>query len=193
MPAKGKHRRPRTSTLTRGFVAAGTGGAAIALPLTVATGAHAAERSAPVAAPAVAAAAPAPAAPAAQAAEAPAPTVYRVVAGDHLSKIADEHRVGGWQKLYEKNRAAVGDDPSLIHPGLELTLGERAEARTRGAASQDRAARPAAPAPAQAPVAAADGGGGGPAGRAGAAPPPAEEDAAPPAAAPSPPPAPPPA
>ncbi|PRH75765.1 peptidase, partial [Streptomyces solincola] len=26
MPGKGKHRRPKTSTLTRGFVAAGTGG-----------------------------------------------------------------------------------------------------------------------------------------------------------------------
>ncbi|MFV2119310.1 peptidase, partial [Streptomyces sp. Act-28] len=40
MPAKGKHRRPRTNPLTRGFVAAGTGGAAIALPFLGATGAH---------------------------------------------------------------------------------------------------------------------------------------------------------
>ncbi|MFI2213371.1 peptidoglycan DD-metalloendopeptidase family protein [Streptomyces sp. NPDC020141] len=155
MPAKGKHRRPRTSTLTRGFVAAGTGGAAFALPLMGATGAHAAERSAPAAvasapavAPAAAQAGRAPAAPVGQKpAEAPAATAYRVVAGDHLSKIADQHRVGGgWQKLYADNRAVVGDDPSLIHPGLELALGKPAEAK--GSADQgeqrDRAPREAA-------------------------------------------------
>ncbi|NKY14108.1 peptidase, partial [Streptomyces somaliensis DSM 40738] len=51
MSAKGKHRRTRTSPLTRGFVAAGTGGAAIALPLLGTAGAHAA---APAAAPAAA-------------------------------------------------------------------------------------------------------------------------------------------
>ncbi|MEU7516280.1 peptidase, partial [Streptomyces sp. NPDC042898] len=49
MPAKGKHRRPRNNPLTRGLVAAGTGGAVVALPLLGATGAHAAEQAAPAA------------------------------------------------------------------------------------------------------------------------------------------------
>lgn len=51
MPAKGKHRRPKANPISRGFIAAGTGGAAIALPLIGATGAHAAEKAAPAAAP----------------------------------------------------------------------------------------------------------------------------------------------
>jgi murein DD-endopeptidase MepM/ murein hydrolase activator NlpD len=45
MPAKGKHRRPRFSRFTRIGAAAGTTGAAIALPLVSATGAHAAAPS----------------------------------------------------------------------------------------------------------------------------------------------------
>jgi biotin carboxyl carrier protein len=45
MPAKGKHRRPRSSRLTRIGIAAGTTGAAIALPLVGATGAQAASVS----------------------------------------------------------------------------------------------------------------------------------------------------
>ncbi|MYS65158.1 peptidase, partial [Streptomyces sp. SID5473] len=49
MPGKGKHRRPKSTVITRGIVAAGTGGAAIALPLIGATGAHAAEQAAPAA------------------------------------------------------------------------------------------------------------------------------------------------
>lgn len=62
MPAKGKHRRIKSSRLTRGIAAAGTGGAVVALPLLGATGAHAAEQAAPAAAPgqAVTAAAQAP-------------------------------------------------------------------------------------------------------------------------------------
>ncbi|MCB5164042.1 LysM peptidoglycan-binding domain-containing M23 family metallopeptidase [Streptomyces bambusae] len=137
MPGKGKHRRPKANPVTRGFVAAGTGGAALALPLMGATGAHAAGKAeAPavagtVAAPAAAAPAAAPAAPAAAAAG----RTYTVVAGDHLSKIAAEQALpGGWQRLYADNREAVGADPSLIHPGLELTLGgageRKAEQRT---------------------------------------------------------------
>jgi murein DD-endopeptidase MepM/ murein hydrolase activator NlpD len=45
MPAKGKHRRVRTSRFTRIGVTAGTAGAAIALPMVGATGAHAASVS----------------------------------------------------------------------------------------------------------------------------------------------------
>ncbi|WP_405603827.1 LysM peptidoglycan-binding domain-containing M23 family metallopeptidase [Streptomyces sp. NBC_01410] len=132
MPAKGKHRRPKTSPITRGFVAAGTSGAAIAIPLMGATGAHAAGKTAPVATSshtAVTAAA-APAAYKAPHKPAAAPTTYSVVAGDYLSKIADEHNVrGGWKKLYQDNRERVGDNPSLIHPGLKLTLGTTAKAK----------------------------------------------------------------
>ncbi|MFD8206892.1 peptidoglycan DD-metalloendopeptidase family protein [Streptomyces sp. NPDC059695] len=129
MPAKGKHRRVKSSRLTRGIAAAGTGGAVVALPLLGATGAHAAEQAAPVAAPAVAQvkAAAVEAAPAGTKA---APKTYSVVRGDYLSKIAAEHHVrGGWQKLYQDNRQVVGEDPSLILPGMKLTLGAKGTAK----------------------------------------------------------------
>jgi LysM repeat protein len=45
MPGKGKHRRPRNTRLTRISALAGTTGAAVALPLVGATGAHAAPTS----------------------------------------------------------------------------------------------------------------------------------------------------
>lgn len=48
-------------------------------------------------------------------------------AGDWLAKIADQQNVsGGWKKLYSDNRQAIGSDPSLIHPGLKLTIGKKA-------------------------------------------------------------------
>ncbi|MGR4881090.1 peptidoglycan DD-metalloendopeptidase family protein [Streptomyces sp. LARHCF249] len=139
MPAKGKHRRPKSRSLSRGLAVAGTGGAALALPLMGAAGAGAA--TAPAAAPATAPAV-APQLPlslqAAPAAVEAAPTVYTVVPGDYLSKIAAErHLDGGWERLYADNREAVGTNPSLIHPGLKLTLGAKAKA---------------APAPAPAPA-----------------------------------------
>lgn len=145
MPAKGKHRRPKSRSMARGFAVAGTGGAALALPLLGAAGAHAATApaAAPAEAPVQAAQVPAvlQAAPAAAAQAAPA--VYTVVPGDYLSKIAQErHLSGGWQQLYADNREAVGADPSLIHPGLKLTLGAKAEAAPAAPA-------PAAPAPAK--------------------------------------------
>ncbi|CAM5613640.1 M23 family metallopeptidase [Streptomyces fumanus] len=123
MPAKGKHRRTRTQRLTRTIAVAGTGGAALALPLMGAAGAHAAPahsvsekavQSLPAAAQ--------------KAAEknsggASEKRTYTVRTGDYLKKIADEQKVsGGWKKLYEDNREAVGSDPSLIHPGLKLSL-----------------------------------------------------------------------
>ncbi|MFG3344161.1 transglycosylase family protein [Streptomyces sp. NPDC048018] len=68
------------------------------------------------------------------------PTVremYTVTPGDTLSEIArDEHVRGGWQKLYERNRAVVGDDPDLIHPGQRLTL------RMTAPAAPPKVARP---------------------------------------------------
>ncbi|MBW3703439.1 peptidase, partial [Streptomyces griseus] len=64
MPAKGKHRRPKSGPISRGVLVAGTGGAALALPLLGAPVASAADQAAPAAKPAaasVAAAHPAPA------------------------------------------------------------------------------------------------------------------------------------
>lgn len=56
---------------------------------------------------------------------------YVVKRGDCLWRIAAE-RLGagatnaaidaGWRSIYAVNRAAIGDDPNLIHPGLTLTL-----------------------------------------------------------------------
>lgn len=114
MPARGKHRRIRSNALTRGIVAAGTGGAALALPLTVATTANAAT---PAQAVASVQAAP-------QSAPAAAKSLkYTVVSGDTLSSIARKHGTsGGWQRLYKDNRAVIGDNPALIRPGLKLTL-----------------------------------------------------------------------
>ncbi|MGV9911039.1 transglycosylase family protein [Streptomyces tendae] len=56
--------------------------------------------------------------------------MYTVVTGDTLSGIADTHEVrGGWQRLYEANRGAIGSDPDLILPGQRLSLrGEGATA-----------------------------------------------------------------
>ncbi|MEG8279063.1 M23 family metallopeptidase [Streptomyces sp. AHA2] len=125
MPAKGKHRRPKTQRFTRSIAAAGTGGAALALPLMGAAGAHAAT---PQAVPEKAVQS-APAAEKKTADKAAGTRTYTVKAGDYLAKIADDQHVsGGWKKLYADNRDAVGDDPSLIHPGLKLSIGEKAAA-----------------------------------------------------------------
>ncbi|WP_405793077.1 peptidoglycan DD-metalloendopeptidase family protein [Streptomyces sp. NBC_01506] len=158
MPAMGKHRRPRTNSIARGIVAAGAGGAALALPLIGATGAHAAEQTAaPSVAPerVVSAAHTASAASATQTAQqaATAKTVktYSVTAGDYLAKIAETQKVsGGWEKLYEDNREAVGDDPSLIHPGLKLTINAQSKASSEGKAeATPKKPAPAKPAPAE--------------------------------------------
>ncbi|MEU6534868.1 LysM peptidoglycan-binding domain-containing M23 family metallopeptidase [Streptomyces sp. NPDC047000] len=152
MPAKGKHRRPRAQRLTRSIAAAGTGGAALALPLIGAPGAHAATAqpaaetvSRPVSVKTVQAA---PVtvhrAGTVTAATGARVTTYTVRTGDCLAKIAAEHQVrGGWHDLYQANRAAVGGDPSLIHPGLKLTLGGQAAAGTAG--SRTAPARPSSP------------------------------------------------
>ncbi|MFI1646832.1 LysM peptidoglycan-binding domain-containing M23 family metallopeptidase [Streptomyces avidinii] len=150
MPAKGKHRRPKSLSLSRGFAVAGTGGAALALPLIGAAGAHAAgaPAAAPAVAPAVAPQVPVALRTAPVAAVQAAPSVYTVVPGDYLSKIAAErHLSGGWEQLYADNREAVGSNPSLIHPGLKLTLGGAGKAAPAPAAPEAEAkpARQAAP------------------------------------------------
>ncbi|WP_344599749.1 M23 family metallopeptidase [Streptomyces glaucus] len=146
MPAKGKHRRSKTQRFTRSIAAAGTGGAALALPLLGATGAHAAPaQSVPEKA-----VQSLPAAERTTADENTGTRTYTVKAGDYLSKIADEENVsGGWKKLYADNREAVGDDPSLIHPGLKLALGKKAATSTAESSSpsespESSAAQPSA-------------------------------------------------
>lgn len=151
MPAKGKHRRPKSQRFTRSIAVAGTGGAALALPLMGATGAHAAtsqsvSEKAVQSLPATQKAAEKSAEKtAAKKNTAKASTVrtYSVRLGDCLSKIADEqHVAGGWKKLYSDNREAVGADPSLIHPGLKLSIGKKA---TAGATKTGSPAKSSAP------------------------------------------------
>ncbi|MCX4984668.1 LysM peptidoglycan-binding domain-containing M23 family metallopeptidase [Streptomyces sp. NBC_00572] len=148
MPAKGKHRRIKSNRLTRGIAAAGTGGAVVALPLLGATGAHAAEQAAPATAPGQAVTAAAQVKAPASAKAAPtttkaAPKTYSVVRGDYLSKIAAEHDLtGGWKKLYADNRQVVGDNPSLILPGMKLTLGAKSTAKAAAPKSTAKAAAP---------------------------------------------------
>ncbi|MGR3868359.1 M23 family metallopeptidase [Streptomyces graminifolii] len=128
MPAKGKHRRPKPQRFTRSIAVAGTGGAALALPLMGATGAHAATTtSAPEKAVQSVPVVEKTATEKSTAAKSARVTTYSVKSGDYLSKIAEEQDVsGGWQKIYQDNREAIGGNPSLIHPGLKLSLGEKA-------------------------------------------------------------------
>ncbi|MFG3280647.1 transglycosylase SLT domain-containing protein [Streptomyces sp. NPDC048111] len=139
MPAKGKHRRPKSSAFSRRLAVAGTGGAVLAMPVIGATTASAAPSHAATAvtsAPAVAAAKTVTAAKA-------APTSYSVAAGDSLAKIADALQVtGGWKQLYQDNQGVIGSNPALIHPGLKLTIGGAAASTARDA-SADRADRSA--------------------------------------------------
>ncbi|MDQ0765792.1 M23 family metallopeptidase [Streptomyces canus] len=135
MPAKGKHRRPKSQRFARSIAIAGTGGAALALPFMGATGAHAATpqsvsekavQSLPVSQKSAEKTAAKK-----DAAKTSTVRVYSVRADDYLSKIADEQNVsGGWKKLYADNRSAIGDDPSLIHPGLKLSIGKKARTST---------------------------------------------------------------
>ncbi len=145
MPAKGKHRRTKAQRFTRSIAVAGTGGAALALPLLGATGAHAAPQSAPektVQSLSVTG-------DKAAAAKSGEGRTYTVKAGDYLAKIAEAEQVdGGWKKLYADNRQVVGDDPSLIHPGLKLSVdGKAAKAPKKSAAPKSAAPKPAAPKP----------------------------------------------
>ncbi|NEC00015.1 M23 family metallopeptidase [Streptomyces anulatus] len=147
MPAKGKHRRPKSGPISRGVLAAGTGGAALALPLIGATVANAADQAAPAVKPAAASVAAAHTAPAAALAASKAtPKTYAVVSGDYLAKIAAEHQLkGGWEKLYQDNRSTVGENPSLIHPGMKLTLGAKGSAPAEKPAAPKSAAPKAEP------------------------------------------------
>ncbi|MFF5636851.1 transglycosylase SLT domain-containing protein [Streptomyces sp. NPDC012825] len=157
MPAHGKHRRPRRNHVSRGLALVGAGGAALALPLIAPATAGAAPAAGTPEIAATAFTAPA----AAKAPAAPATTrTYTVVSGDSLSLIAHKKGIqGGWKSLYRANQSAVGDNPSLIHPGLELTIhrgtakaaptqaekrektGRKATAKAEKSASTERANR----------------------------------------------------
>ncbi|MDN0200172.1 LysM peptidoglycan-binding domain-containing M23 family metallopeptidase [Streptomyces sp. S.PNR 29] len=142
MPAKGKHRRPKTQRFTRSIAVAGTGGAALALPLMGATGAHAA----PAQSASEKAVQSLPATEKQAAEQKVDARLYTVKAGDYLAKIAEEQHVsGGWKKLYADNREAVGDDPSLIHPGLRLTVVMQATANSPETSSAPKSSAPSKP------------------------------------------------
>ncbi|MFD8688494.1 peptidoglycan DD-metalloendopeptidase family protein [Streptomyces sp. NPDC059651] len=143
MPISGKHRRPKSSTIARGVVVASAGGAVIALPLLGATGANAAEQAAPAASQSAATHA-TPATPVAK--KQAGTTSYTVVSGDYLSKIAAQHKLkGGWEKLYQDNRQVVGENPSLIFPGMKLTLGGKAWGHASTTSTTPSKAAPKAP------------------------------------------------
>ncbi|MEU5824662.1 LysM peptidoglycan-binding domain-containing protein [Streptomyces sp. NPDC047803] len=131
MPITGKHRRAKSASLTRGFIAVSAGGAVLALPLITAGSASAAPAKSVVAEKAAASTSVAGKEIAARKAT---PTTYSVVSGDSLYKIAQGHSLGGgWERLYKDNRGVVGSNPDLIHPGLKLTIGAKSEAAPKAA------------------------------------------------------------
>jgi len=134
MPITGKHRRAKSASLTRGFIAVSAGGAVLALPLITAGSASAAPAKTVVA---EKSAAPTSVAGKEIAVRKAAPTTYSVVSGDSLYKIAQGHSLGGgWERLYKDNRGVVGSNPDLIHPGLKLTIGGKSEAAAPKAAEK---------------------------------------------------------
>ena len=59
-----------------------------------------------------------------RAAAAAAKHEYVVKSGDSLSKIAKElyGDAKRWPEIYEANKALIGDNPNLIHPGQKLVI-----------------------------------------------------------------------
>ena len=56
--------------------------------------------------------------------QSPTTKTYTVKSGDTLSGIAQSEMgdANRWRELYEANKDAVGDNPDMIHPGLELKI-----------------------------------------------------------------------
>ncbi|MFK0252822.1 transglycosylase family protein [Streptomyces sp. NPDC090445] len=74
------------------------------------------------------------------------PNPYVVAPGDSLSSIATSRHVeGGWQALYETNRATVGSNPNLIFPGQRLTLRITAAPPAQNPEKPPRTAEPVPP------------------------------------------------
>ncbi|WLQ44589.1 transglycosylase SLT domain-containing protein [Streptomyces laculatispora] len=142
MPIMGKNRRSKSTSLTRGFIAVSTGGVVLALPLIGAGSASAAPAHPVVAVKSAASTSVAAKEIAVRKAES---TVYSVVSGDSLSKIAQGHSLsGGWERLYQDNRSAVGGNPDLIYPGLKLTIGAKSSAvAPKAAPAAESKAKPA--------------------------------------------------
>ena len=91
--------------------------------------AQAAAKPAAAPAPPAAGAAPAPAAAKPQAVPVSQPAggdgeTYTVQKGDSLSKIAKHHLgdANAWRKIYEANKATIGDNPDKIFPGQKLKI-----------------------------------------------------------------------
>ncbi|MFG2844067.1 transglycosylase family protein [Kitasatospora sp. NPDC048296] len=104
------------------------GGAPAAVDTSAGTAAKPAAKPAQNQAPAPAAKPAAPAAPAQQ--QAQSSTDYTVVEGDWLSSIAAKNNVqGGWQHLYDLNRATLTEGPNTIYPGQHLTFGDGVKAQ----------------------------------------------------------------
>ncbi|MFD3647821.1 transglycosylase SLT domain-containing protein [Streptomyces cyaneofuscatus] len=142
MPAQGKHRRPKSVSLGRGIAAVTAGGAVLALPVLGATTASAAPAHSVAAEKAVARVS---VTAQVNSVTKAAPAKHSVVSGETLSKIAREYSVsGGWKKLYEGNRKAVGENPNLIHPGITLTIDAKAAAPSDAKAGKAAKAAPAA-------------------------------------------------
>ncbi|MEU8703495.1 LysM peptidoglycan-binding domain-containing protein [Streptomyces sp. NPDC048680] len=142
MPIMGKHRRSKSTSLTRGFIAVSTGGVVLALPLIGAGSASAAPAHSVVA---EKAAAPTSVAAKGIAVSETESTVYSVISGDSLSKIARGHSLsGGWERLYKDNRSVIGGNADLIHPGLKLTIGAKfAAVAPKAAPAAESKAKPA--------------------------------------------------
>jgi nucleoid-associated protein YgaU len=47
---------------------------------------------------------------------------YTVQAGDSLSSIAAKYHLHGYLSLYDANKAAVGNNPAVLHVGLRLKV-----------------------------------------------------------------------
>ena len=141
MTANGPYVRRSSASLNRRIVAAATGGIALVLPLLGAGFASAAPAQAAEKSSATASAAGSVSAPKG------ASVTHSVIAGESLSKIAQDFAVeGGWQKLYDGNRDVIGGDPALIRPGMQLVVGEGADAKgAAGAPAAPAAAVKAAP------------------------------------------------
>jgi uncharacterized Zn-binding protein involved in type VI secretion/nucleoid-associated protein YgaU len=50
------------------------------------------------------------------------PETYVTVDGDDLGALASRFGMVSWKYLYEKNKDAIGDNPDLLKPGIELTI-----------------------------------------------------------------------
>ena len=52
----------------------------------------------------------------------PPQTRYTVMLGDSLSSIADMYRLPSYVPLYDANRTVIGNNPNIIHVGLQLRV-----------------------------------------------------------------------